>query len=148
MSQTSIEPGERAFHAWRWRQSPGRQSSGADDCLKKAQVWVYPETMHARRHDLASIEKEAGMARDFSDGFPGQAPGKGNSPVIDAPGEAPPVDVSNLSDPENKPVSPVTDPAFEPATGLPMIPAEQAREHVPFDEEDGFPGEPEFLDFF
>ena len=83
------------------------------------------------------------MARDFSDGFPGQAFEKGNSPVTEAPGEAPPV---SETPPVNVP--PVTEPDFEPVIGLPMIPAEQALEHVPFDEEDGFPGEPEFLDFF
>ena len=93
-------------------------------------------------------EKEVDMAKVFESGFPGQAAGKENAPVIEAPGEAPPVNVSDLYDSENKPVSPVTDPTFEPATGLPMIPAQQALDQVPFEGEDDFPGEPEFLDFF
>ena len=90
------------------------------------------------------------MARFFSDGFPGQAPGKGNAPVIEAPGKAPPVDVSDISDPEARPDLPVTDLEFEPATGLPIIPAEQAFDQVPFDDQGNeFPGDlPDFLDFF
>ena len=99
---------------------------------------------------ISMNEKEAVMAKGFEGDFPGKAPGQGNAPFAEGdfqPGEAPPVDVLNLYDSENKPVSPVTDPEFEPATGLPMIPPEQALDHVPFDGEDGFPGEPEFLDF-
>ena len=91
-------------------------------------------------------EKETLMAKFFPEGsFPGHAPEQGNAHVIEAgfqPGEAPPVDFLGL------PVTPDTEPTFEPATGLPIIPLDQAFSHSPFEEAD-FPAElPEFPDFF
>lgn len=89
------------------------------------------------------------MAKIFEDGFPGQAQGQGNAHVLDAglePG-TPPVNVTDL--PETKPVMPDTEPTFDLATGLPIIAAEQAFNHAPFNDDEDVPGdEPDFLDFF
>jgi len=87
------------------------------------------------------------MAKGF-DGFPGQAEGKGNANVIGSdfePGEAPPADPLNL--PDAKPVDPGIEPTFDHATGLPVIPAEQASEHTPFEDDDFPENVPDFLDF-
>jgi len=97
-------------------------------------------------------EKETLMAKFFPGGsFPGHAPEQGNAHVIEAgfqPGEAPPVDLTDPSNPEMRPVTPVTELTFDNATGLPIILAEQAFSHTPF-EDDDFPVElPELPDFF
>ena len=50
---------------------------------------------------ISMNEKEAVMAKVFEGGFPGQAPGQGNAPFAEGdfqPGEAPPVDVLDLSE--------------------------------------------------
>ena len=94
-------------------------------------------------------EKETVMAKPFENGFPGQALSQGKPPVIDEPGEAPPVDLSELPDPKARPDFPDTGPTFDHATDLPIIPAEQAFNPAPFDDDDDFPGDPpDFLDLF
>jgi hypothetical protein len=85
------------------------------------------------------------MARHF-EGFPGQAEGKSHAHVFEEgfePREAPPVDVTDHL--ETEPANPGTEPTFDHAIGLPVIPAEQAFGHIPFDNDD-FPGHvPEFF---
>ena len=75
------------------------------------------------------------MAKVF-DGFPGQAPGHGNADVIGdgfQPSSAP-VEVSDV--PDTLPVDPTTEPAVDPASGLPLIPVDLALGHTSLEEED------------
>ena len=96
-------------------------------------------------------EKEVDMAKVFENGFPGQAAGKGNAHVLYdvlEPG-TPPVELSEAP-PDTRPVTPDTEPTIEPATGLPILPPEQAFSNAPFDDlDEDVPGDlPDFLDFF